>query len=55
MGRGKDRGKMGGNLPAAGSDGECVCPNCGAKFLHRASVPCYSATCPKCGCRMVRE
>jgi hypothetical protein len=54
-GTGRGRGRMGGNRPGAGPAGNCICPSCGEKLPHQAGVPCYSATCPKCGTRMVRE
>jgi len=55
MGRGSGRGRMGGNRPGAGLGGNCICPSCGVKVPHQAGVPCYSANCPKCGAKMVRE
>ena len=54
MGSGGGKGRMGGNRPGAGPAGECVCPSCGEKAQHQASVPCYSINCPKCGARMIR-
>ncbi len=54
-GRGQGRGRMGGNRPGAGPGGSCVCPACGAKVTHQASVPCYQINCPECGRPMARE
>ncbi len=48
-GRGGGRGGM-----AAGPGGYCVCPGCGETVPHQAGTPCSSATCPKCGSRLVR-
>ncbi len=47
-------GRMGGTRPGAGPTGKCVCPNCGATVVHQRGVPCYQASCPKCGTKMVR-
>jgi len=55
LGRGGGRGRMGGNRPGAGPSGNCVCPSCGTKIPHQASVPCYDVSCPKCGAKMIRE
>ena len=55
LGRGGGRGRMGGNRPGAGPTGSCVCPSCGTKVPHQAGVPCYDASCPKCGAKMIRE
>ncbi len=52
LGRGGGRGRMGGQ--GAGSGGMCVCPDCGTKVEHKAGVPCYEMTCPKCGAKMTR-
>lgn len=54
-GKGTGMGSMGGNRAGAGPGGNCVCPNCGEKVAHKPGVPCYYATCPKCGARMARE
>ncbi len=48
-------GRMQGNRPGAGPGGNCVCPNCGHKEPHKPGTPCYNASCPKCGTRMVRD
>ncbi len=55
IGRGGGRGRMGGNRSGAGPGGYCICPSCGAKILHKVSIPCYSLNCPKCGTKMARE
>jgi hypothetical protein len=55
LGRGGGRGRMNGNRPGAGPSGNCVCPSCGTKSPHRAGVPCYDVSCPKCGAKMIRE
>ncbi|MCF7908582.1 MAG: DUF5320 family protein [Candidatus Omnitrophica bacterium] len=54
-GMGRGRGRNGGNSPGAGPSGNCICPSCGAKLSHQASVPCNSLNCPKCATRMLRE
>jgi hypothetical protein len=56
MGRrqGQGRGRMGGPF-AAGSGGNCVCPNCGHTTPHVAGQPCNQKNCPKCGARMTRQ
>lgn len=46
------KGRMGGR--ALGPEGECLCPQCGAKSPHQRGVPCYEQMCPKCGIPMVR-
>lgn len=46
-GRGQGRGN--------GLGGNCVCPNCGKKILHRRGTPCSETECPKCGSIMLRE
>jgi hypothetical protein len=53
-GGGRGPGRMGGPS-AAGPGGDCVCPSCGHRQAHVASVPCYKQKCPKCGTQMVRE
>jgi len=52
--RGGGRGRMDGNRPGAGPSGNCMCPSCGTKVPHRAGVPCYDLSCPKCGEKMIR-
>jgi DNA-directed RNA polymerase subunit RPC12/RpoP len=54
-GRGTGRGAGGGNRSGLGAEGNCVCPNCGLKMLHKTGTPCSSQTCPECGTKMVRE
>lgn len=51
--RGQSRG--GGNKPASGPGGFCVCPQCGHKEPHQAGVRCLDQNCPKCGAKMIRE
>ncbi len=52
LGRGGGRGRMGGR--GLGPGGYCVCPSCGTRVPHKAGVPCYQLTCPKCGAKMTR-
>ena len=52
---GGGRGRMGGNRPGAGPEGNCICPNCGERVPHQVGVPCYQVQCPKCKTNMVRE
>lgn len=52
---GKRRGRNQGNRPGAGPAGNCVCPACGEKIMHRVGVPCFNEVCPNCGAWMVRE
>ena len=47
------RGRMGGSM-AAGPEGYCVCPKCGAKIPHERGVVCTLISCPQCGEKMVR-
>ncbi|MBN1382930.1 MAG: hypothetical protein JXA41_14765 [Deltaproteobacteria bacterium] len=49
------RGGGGGSRPGYGAGGNCICPNCGLKMLHKAGMPCNQQTCPECGTKMVRE
>lgn len=49
---GRGKGKTTGR--GLGPSGECICPNCGAKILHKPGVPCVQEKCPKCGTPMVR-
>ncbi|MFH1075625.1 MAG: NifB/NifX family molybdenum-iron cluster-binding protein [Pseudomonadota bacterium] len=53
-GGGQGRGRMGGPF-AAGPGGNCVCPQCGHKELHKRGIPCVESKCPKCGSTMTRE
>ena len=53
-GQGGGRGRMGGPI-AAGPEGSCVCPNCGAKTPHMLGQPCNQTGCPKCGMKMTRS
>jgi predicted RNA-binding Zn-ribbon protein involved in translation (DUF1610 family) len=58
MGRGAGRSGVGGGMGGkkrGGPGGNCVCPNCSEKVIHRQGVPCYSLKCPKCGSAMMRE
>jgi hypothetical protein len=52
--QGQRGGRMGGNRPGLGPEGDCVCPSCGEKLPHQRGVPCYNVSCPKCGTKMVR-
>ena len=52
MPQGMGRGRMGG--VAAGPEGECVCPKCGATVPHQRGVPCTERKCPECGAMMTR-
>ena len=52
FGRGGGSGYGGGF--GYGLGGECYCPNCGYKELHRITAPCYNQTCPRCGTPMTR-
>ena len=54
-GGGQRSGRMKGNQRGAGPGGNCICPNCGEKLLHKQGTPCYSIGCPKCGTAMMRE
>jgi len=47
------KGRMGG--VAAGPQGNCVCPKCGATLAHNRAVPCTEQKCPKCNSNMVRQ
>jgi len=38
-----------------GPGGNCICPNCGHKEVHKMGQPCATMSCPKCGSNMVRE
>jgi len=55
VGMGKGRGRMGGNRPGAGPDGNCICPKCHTSIPHQRGNPCYEINCPKCGAPMMRE
>ena len=46
-------GRMGGGY-AAGPEGNCVCPNCGATASHSRGIPCNGMVCPQCGSKMTR-
>jgi hypothetical protein len=61
-GGGKGPGQQGdprpgrrGGYPAAGPDGECVCPQCRQRELHQRGVPCVERQCPRCGTFMIRQ
>lgn len=51
-GQGKGMGKR---VRAAGPEGNCVCPSCGAKVIHRPGIPCSAEKCTNCGNLMMRE
>jgi len=53
---GKGQGKGGGRCGRGGmgSNGVCMCPNCGTKGPHQPGVPCIQIKCPNCGTQMVR-
>jgi predicted Fe-Mo cluster-binding NifX family protein len=50
----KGRGRMGGSQ-AAGTTGDCICPQCGQTERHQRGVPCVERKCPKCGTVMIRQ
>jgi DNA-directed RNA polymerase subunit RPC12/RpoP len=52
LGRGPIAGRGRGG---AGPAGNCICPSCGIKVLHKAGQPCAVEKCPKCGSKMIRE
>ncbi len=43
------------NWQGMGAAGFCICPKCGHKKPHEASIPCREEKCPKCGKRLIRE
>ncbi len=57
MGGGKSggMGRMGGNRPGAGPEGNCVCLVCGVTVTHHVGTPCIQMKCPKCGGPMTRR
>ena len=52
-GRGGGLGRKGGP-PAAGPEGECVCPQCGYREPHQRGIPCTERKCPKCDVPLAR-
>ncbi|MEW6367684.1 MAG: NifB/NifX family molybdenum-iron cluster-binding protein [Acidobacteriota bacterium] len=42
-------------LGGRGPGGQCVCPRCGHRELHRRGRPCSGEACPACGSQMIRE
>ncbi|MBN2808397.1 MAG: hypothetical protein JXR80_02770 [Deltaproteobacteria bacterium] len=52
---GRNRRGQGGGPLAAGPEGWCVCPQCGAKLAHVVGQPCNQRDCPQCGAKMTRE
>jgi len=54
QGAGKGRGRMGGPL-AAGTGGNCICPQCGKNIAHTTGQTCDKLTYPECGVLMTRE
>jgi len=58
FGRGAGRGRRGGqgrNLGGSRSGGNCVCPTCDHKEIHKAGKPCFELKCPTCGTALNRE
>jgi len=55
-GRGLGQGGRGRQLRGfgLGPGGECICPQCGVRVLHKRGIPCYEHRCPKCGQPMTR-
>lgn len=54
--RGQQRlGRKGGDKPGAGPGGDCICPKCGNKVVHKVGQPCNQMACPKCGAKMTRQ
>ena len=52
------KGKFTGEIKEAkgqGIGGNCVCPKCGYKILHRRGVPCSTLQCPKCKVNLERK
>jgi hypothetical protein len=37
-----------------GPIGECICPKCELRIMHRQGVPCQQERCPVCGTKMLR-
>ena len=54
-GRGRREPRRMGGLYVPGSEGYCLCPNCGYRVVHCPGLPCANRRCPKCGIRMLRE
>ena len=43
------------NAKGSGSDGFCVCPQCGYKVSHQRGVPCSTIICPECHTPLIRS
>ena len=54
QGRGGGGRGQGGGF-AAGSGGNCVCPQCGKTIAHGRGTPCNQMKCPDCGSIMTRQ
>ena len=48
-------GRIRGDKPGSGPEGNCMCPNCGYSTPHVRANPCNRRKCPKCGAKMTRE
>jgi uncharacterized protein (DUF983 family) len=38
-----------------GEGGNCICPKCGERKVHKRGIPCQDEKCSKCGSKMLRE
>ncbi len=47
--------RLSGSGFGVGTEGYCICPECGEKILHERGIRCMSVKCPKCGHTMVRD
>jgi len=55
QGRGGQRPDRTGGSAAVGTNGFCICPQCGQQEIHQRGVPCFERQCPKCGAAMTRQ